>query len=200
MSDVGLHLKTMNYFTLIGLGALLFGLIADYKKDSGQHTMAKILHAICLTMLIGCYAGSFRILGTWIRNFDKVKERFTVDVGIVPGQLHFVFYLIHSALAMTTIVLAYRMISRHEKSRQWLIKLLPFLGLFEVFGFYRGWVADGDDLNLNHAVILFIGFLIVGGLTSFVIAIYKSRAMTVFFQTPKPVALTDKETSVNELH
>jgi hypothetical protein len=173
----------MNYFTLFGLAILAFGLVKDYKKDYGQNTTAKILHAICLAILIASYAGSFRILGMLTRNFNKVRERFSVDVGIVPGQLHFVLYLLHSALAMTVIVVAYQMIKRNEKSRRLLTILLPILALLEVFSFYRGWIIDADDLGMNHAFIFLIGFLLIGGLTSIIIAIYKSKSMTTFFAT-----------------
>ena len=173
----------MNYFTLFGLAILTLGLIQDYKKDSGQNIKAKVLHAICLTVLIASYAGSFRILGALIRNFDKVKERFSVDVGLFPGQLHFIFYLVHSALAMTVVIVAYQLIRRREKSRSLLITLLPFLGLLEVFSFYRGWVTDADDFELNHFMILLFGLLLVGGLTGLIITIYKSKSMTTFFTT-----------------
>jgi hypothetical protein len=182
----------MNYFTLFGLVILTLGLIQDYKKDSGQNIKAKVLHAICLTVLIASYAGSFRILGAIMRNFDKVKERFSVDVGLIPGQLHFIFYLIHSALAMTVVILAYQMIRRKEKSRGLLIILLPFLGLLEVFSFYRGWVTDGGDFELNHFMILLIGLLLVGVPTGLIITIYKSKSMTTFFTS---VGQTQVETS-----
>jgi hypothetical protein len=92
----------MNYFTLFGLVILAFGLIQDYKRDKGQNVKATVLHAVCLTILIASCAGSFRILGALIRNFDKAKERFSIDIGLVPGQLHFIFYLLHSALAPTS--------------------------------------------------------------------------------------------------
>ncbi len=171
----------MNFFTLFGLVILALGLMQDYKKDSAQNTKAKVFHAVCLTILIASYAGSFRILGSLIRNFDKAQERFSVDVGLVPGQLHFIFYLLHSALAMTTVVLAYQMIRRNDKSRKWLIRVLPFLALLEIFSFYRGWVLAGDDLEVNHSMIVLIGFLLVGGLAGIIIAIYKSKFMIAFF-------------------
>ena len=189
----------MNYFTLFGLAILTFGLINDYKADKGQNTKAKILHAICLTILITSYSGSFRILGMLTRNFDKVKERFSVDVGIVPGQIHFIFYLLHSALAMTVIVVAYQMIRRNEKSRRLLTILLPILALLEVFSFYRGWVIDGEDLGVNHALIFLVGFLLIGGLTSIIIAIYKSKSMATFFRTIEQIQLTTNgEKSVDQ--
>jgi hypothetical protein len=48
---------------------------------------AKTLHAICLVILVVNYAVVFRILGMLIQNFDKTKERFGSNVGIVSGQL-----------------------------------------------------------------------------------------------------------------
>ncbi len=180
----------MIFFTLFGLSTLAFGLTNDYKRDKGQNIKAKILHAICLTILMASYAGYFGILGMLVRNFDKVKEKFSFDVGIVSGQLHFILYLLHSILAMAVVAVAYQMIKRNEKSRRLLTFLLPFLALLEVFNFYRGWVADGDDLEVSHGFIFLIGFLLFGGLTSAIIAIYKSKFMMTFFTTIEQNQLT----------
>jgi hypothetical protein len=186
----------MNYFSLMGLVILIFGLIQDYKRDKGQNTRAKVFHVVCLTILIASYAGSFRVLGMLTRNFDKAQERFSVDVGLVPGQIHFIFYLLHSVLAMTVIIIAYQMIRRNDKSRKLLITLLPFLALLEIFSFYRGWIIDGDDLGVNHGIILLIGFLLIGGLTSVIVAVYKSKFMTTFFtMTEQNQLLTNRDKS-----
>lgn len=171
----------MNYFALFGLTILATGLVQDYKRDKGRNLRAKVLHAVCLGVLIASYAGSFRVLGLLARNFSKVKERFSVDVGVVPGQLHFILYLLHSALAMAVVVVAYRLIRRNEKSRRLLINLLPFLALLEVFSFYRGYLIDGDDLGVDHLLVVFTGILIIGGLTTIFIAVYRSKMMRMFF-------------------
>ncbi len=171
----------MNYLPLFGLAILVVGLVNDYKRDEGRNVRAKVFHAICLATLIVSYTGSFRILASWIRNFERAKGIFSVDVGLVPGQLHFIFYLLHSVLAMVVIVVAYGMIKRNDRSRKLLIRLLPFLAFLEVFSFYRGWLSDGDDLGVNHAMIVLTGFLVIGGLASIIIAIYSSRMMRIFF-------------------
>lgn len=192
---------TMNYFTLFGLVILTFGLIQDYKRDKGQNTRAKVFHAICLTILIAGYAGSFRIIGTLTRNFDKAHERFSVDVGLVSGQLHFIFFLLHSILSMTIIIIAYQMIRRNQKSRKLLITLLPFLALLEIFGFYRGWIIEVGDLGVNHGVILLMGFLLIGGLTSVIVAIYKSKFMRIFFAVAEQnKVLTNEDKSDYQLN
>jgi hypothetical protein len=139
-------------FTIFALIFLVIGLIQDYQRDKGKNMKAKVFHAICLTFLIASYAGSFKILGMLVRNFDEARERFSTNVGPIPGQIHWVIYLLHSVVVMTIIVLAYQMIRRNDKSRKLLVKLLPLAGLLEVFSFYRGWVIDGDDLGVNHGI------------------------------------------------
>ena len=73
-------------FVIFGLVFLVIGLVKDYQRDKGKHVTAKVFHAICLALLISSYAGSFKIIGMLMRNFDGAKERFSTDVGIVPGQ------------------------------------------------------------------------------------------------------------------
>lgn len=167
-------------FTIFALAFLVIGLAQDYQKDKKQNIKAKIFHAICLTILIASYAGSFKILGMLIRDFDGARERFSTSVGPISGQIHWAIYLVHSALVMTIIILAYQMIRRLDKSRRLLLKLLPLAGLLEVFSFYRGWIIDGDE-GVNHGVIIVIGLVIVGGFTVFIFWVYNSVFMKNFF-------------------
>ena len=135
----------MNTFTIIITGLVIFHLIRDFKRDKGEFKKAKIVHMICLGLLFLSYAGSFRFLGWTIRHFDKVQERFSVDVGVVPGELHLVLYLLHLGLLFTVLILAYQMVTRKEKARKLILYILPFLALVETFNFYRGWINAGDD-------------------------------------------------------
>jgi hypothetical protein len=168
-------------FTIIALIFLVVGLIKDFQKDKGQHVKAKVFHAICLTVIIFSYAGSFQILGMLIRDFEGAHQRFSTPVGFVPGQLHWIIYLIHSALVMTIIILAYQMIRRSEKSRKLLVTLLPAAGLLELFSFYRGWISDGDYLGVSNGLINLVGLLIVGGATLAIYMVYDSKFMKAFF-------------------
>jgi hypothetical protein len=168
-------------FTIFALFFLVIGLAQDYQRDKGKNIKAKVLHAVCLTVLIVSYAGSFKILGMLIRDFDGARERFSTNVGPISGEIHWIIYLVHSALVMTIIILAYQMIRRLDKSRRLLVKLLPLAGLLEVFGFYRGWVTDGDDLGVNHGMVILIGLLFVGGITTLIFLVYNSRFMKEFF-------------------
>lgn len=185
-------------FTIFALVFLVIGLVQDYKRDKGKHIKAKVFHAICLTFLIASYAGSFKILGMLIRDFDGARERFSTNVGPISGQLHWLIYLVHSGLVMTIIILAYQMIRRLDRPRRLLVKLLPLAGLLEVFSFYRGWVADGGDLGVNHGIIILIGLLLVGGLTTLIFLIYNSKFMKEFFAYGQPEEMGNAKTAVSE--
>lgn len=185
-------------FTIFALVFLVIGLIKDYQRDKGKNVKAKIFHAICLTLLIMSYAGSFQILGMLIRDFEGAQQRFSSNVGPVPGQLHWIIYLVHSALVMTVIILAYQMIRRSEKSRKLLVKLLPLAGLLEVFSFYRGWILDGDDLGVGHGAIILIGFVIVGGITTLIFWVYTSEFMKTFFLLGPMEKMVNAQTVVAE--
>src|SRR5688500_8270802 len=116
-------------FTIFALVFLVIGLVKDYQRDKGKNIKAKVFHAICLTLLIASYAGSFKILGMLIRDFDGARERFSITVGPISGEISWYIYLVHSAIAMTIIILAYQMIRRLDKPRKMMIKILPLLGV-----------------------------------------------------------------------
>lgn len=177
-------------FTIFALIFLAIGLTHDFKRDKGKHAKAKVLQTICLTILIASYAGSFKILGMLIRDFDRARQHFSVAFGPVSADVSWMMYLIQSAVVLTVLILAYQMIRRSDKSRSILVKLLPVAGLLEVFSFYRGWVIGGDDLGLNHGVIILIGCVIVGSITAFIFFVYQSKLMTDFFAVPEQSANT----------
>jgi hypothetical protein len=180
-------------FVVIAFIFLVIGLIKDYQKDKGRHVKAKVFHAICLTVIIYSYAGSFQILGMLIRDFDGAHQRFSVPVGFVSGDVHWIIYLIHSALVMTIIILAYQMIRRSEKARRMLVILLPIAGLLEVFGFYRGWVSGEANLGVSDGLIILIGLVIVGGITLVIYLVYSSEFMKTFFVFEHEKTLADTQ-------
>ncbi len=180
----------MNRFTIIALVIMGLGLYRDYKRDAGLNRKAKIYHAILLTLLLASYAGSFGIVGAIIRNFEGVKNQFSVDVGIVPGQVHLFLYFLHTLVSLAVLVFAYQMISRKETARKRLVTLLPLLGILSVFSFYRGWLNTPDELILSDGMIILIGVIIMGGLTMLYMKIYNSEWMKKFFTfEPEPINL-----------
>jgi len=175
----------MNRFTIIALIIIAFGLIRDFKRDKGLNKKAKIYHSILITLLIALYAGSFGVLGSVIRNFEKIKARFSVDIGIISGEIHIVLYFLHLGISLFVLVFAYQMVSRKEIARKRLLIFLPVLGVLSTFNFYRGWLNipnEPGELILNDWVILLIGLIIAGGLTILYMKVYSSEWMKKFFQ------------------
>jgi hypothetical protein len=168
-------------FTIFALIFLAILLVQDYQRDKGKNIKAKVFHAICLTYMIAGYAVSYKTIGMLIRDFDGARERFSANVGPVSGQVQWFIYLVSSAVGIAIIILSYQMVRRLDKSRRLLLKLLPLAGILEAFNFYRGWVIDGDDFGLNHGIIILIGLLVAGGLTTLIFLVYNSNLMKEFF-------------------
>jgi len=171
----------MNRFTIIALVIMALGLYKDYKRDSGLNKKAKTYHAFLLTLLLASYAGSFGVVGAIIRNFEGLKNQFSVDVGIVPGQVHLVLYFLHTLVSLAILVFAYQMISRNEKARKRLVSLIPILGVLSVFSFYRGWLNTPEELILSDWMIILIGAIIMGAMTMLYLKVYNSQWMKKFF-------------------
>ena len=171
----------MDRFTIIILIFTVFGLFKDYKRDKGLNKKAKIYHSILLTLLLTSYAGSFRVLGSIIRNFDKVETLVNIDIGIIPGQVHFVLYFLNLVTSLIVLVFAYQMINRNEVARKRLLLFLPFLGILSVFTFYKGWVNSSGENIINDWTIILIGIIIIGSITTIYIKVYRSEWMKKFF-------------------
>jgi|GEM_PF-6879671 len=172
----------MNPFSLIVVAIVAFGLFKDYKRDAGLNKKAKAYHAVLLSLLLITYAGSFGIIGQLLRNFGEIKAAVSVDVGIVPGQVHFIFYFLNVLVSLVVLLSAYQMISRNEQARKRLVTLLPFLGFLSIFSFYKSWIVSDDDLLIDHWIILLLGTVFMGGLAAIYFKIYNSHWMQTFFR------------------
>lgn len=171
----------MGVFTIIISILLITGLTKNYRLDAGEHKTAKIIHAVCLSVLCLAYSGSFRHIGWLMFHFDKTREIYSADIGIVPGNIHFLIYLVHLALVLFVIMFCYQMIGRNNKARVQLLYFLPFLALTEAFNFYRGWFSEGDEGQINHLLVFWIGLILFGGLSALMIIAYTGKSMKAFF-------------------
>ena len=176
---------------------MVFGLIKDFKKDKGLNKKAKVYHTILLSLLIASYAGTLRSLAWGIKNFEKAQIQFSVDVGIVPGNIHFILFILNLVLSLVVLFSAYQMINRKETARKRMLLVFPFLGLTSIFNFYRGWLNTPDELILNDMTILLIATIIMGGITFFYFKIYNSDWMSSFFSF-KPVTTKSTESEEKE--
>ena len=173
---------------------MAFGLFRDFKRDKGENTKAKIFHSILLTFLIWAFAGSFGKIGWLIRNFDKTKELFGTEAGILSGNFNLIIFYLNLVLSLIVLVFAYQMINRKENARKKLLIFLPFLAVTSVFQFYTSWLKGGDAL-FNDAIILFIGAVIIGTITLIYLKVYGSNFMKTFFNYKPEV----KEEIINEI-
>lgn len=168
-------------FTIFALIFLAIGLAHDYNKDKGTNIKAKVCHGICLAVLISSYAGSMKIIGMLIRDFDGARKRFSIPFGPISGEAQWLIYLGHSAVVITVVILAYQMIRRSDKSRVWLLRILPVAALFEVFSFCRSWILGSVDIGVEDGIIILFALIFIAGTTAAIIFIYSSKFMRDFF-------------------
>jgi len=187
-------------FRLFALLILGLGLYRDSKKDPGLNVKAKRYHAILLCLFFLSYAGSFGILGWLVRNFDKAVTRFGVDVGMVPGNVHLIFFFLHLGVSLAALVFAYQMITRNKQARRRFVKLVPLLGMLSVFNFYRGWLSTPDELILSDWTIIAIAMIVMGGITFVYWKVYSSDWMDSFFnfQSEQLTGSLDEENDMPE--
>ena len=174
----------MNQFSIIALVFLIIGIVHDYKRDPGQNRKAKVFHALCLGLICTMYANTIGAVIVFLKHLDRTYHKYSVAVGLVPGSLHFLIYLLDLILAIVVLFTALQMIKRSRKAKTLFLYFFPFLALIEVFNFYRGWLSGGEEIGLNHAVILFMGLVIYGSIAVALSIIYNSTFMNIFFDTP----------------
>lgn len=179
----------MNGFKVIALLILAVGLYHNYQQDSGQQRRAKVWQAICLVLLVQAYASIFGQVGWLVTHWEAAKQKFGHAVGYVPGQVHFLLYLLHIGLALLTLLTTMRMINRSDAARRRLLWLLLLLVVAETFSFYRGWLSGGAEAPLMHAFILALGLAFNGAVAAVMAVVYSSRFMKAFYQGA-PIATT----------
>jgi hypothetical protein len=170
----------MNFFTGLILVLLISGLIQDYKKDGTNHIKAKIFHTICLALICFMYADAFGVIGSLFSHFDTYRQTYGQPVGPVNGEYHLTIFVIRTILSAIILFIAFQLIRRREISRWIFIYLLPLLAVFEIFGFYRGWISVNDS-KLSPILGILIGTMFIGGIAAILILIYNSRMMKAFF-------------------
>jgi hypothetical protein len=153
----------------------------DFKIDQGQNKMAKTFQTICLALIVLHTATSVRYFGWLFRHFDKAQEKYTSDVGIIPGEVHFLIFVSNILLLLSVLIIAFFLANRNLKARKLLFYFLPALALTETFNVYRGWLSDGDDAGFNHGIIFLIGFVIFGTISSGILLLYNTKFMKDFF-------------------
>ncbi len=153
----------------------------DFKKDKGKHTKAKTLHAIIILLLFFMYSSVYKYLYWMIFYTNIEKEKYSMDVGIIPGQLHFVIHLCYIIFILFTLGLAFKLIKRQEKACQKFMYALSLLGITEFFNFYRGMIKDEVEFQFNYYFLLYIGFALFSLIVVGVILIYNSKYMKSFF-------------------
>ena len=177
----------MNGFKIIALLILAVGLHHNYQQDAGQHRKAKTWQAVCLALLVQSYAGIFGQVGWLVSHWAAAQQKFGQAVGYVPGEGHWLLYLLHMGLALLTLLTAMRMINRADAARRRLLWLLPLLVLAETFSFYRGWLSGSTEVPLMHAFIVALGVAFNGAVALMMALVYRSRFMQSFYQAA-PVA------------
>ena len=183
----------MNGFKVIALLILAAGLYHNYGLDSGQHRRAKVWQAICLALLVQAYASIFGQVSWLVSHWPDAQQKFGRAVGYVPGEVHWLLYLLHLGLALLTLLTAMRMINRSDAARRRLLWLLPLLVLAETFGFYRGWLSGSAEVPLMHAFILMLGLAFNGTVALVMALVYRSRFMQVFYRAAPAGSLAETE-------
>lgn len=182
----------MNGFKVIALLILAIGLYYNYQPDAGQHGKAKAWQAVCLAVLVQAYASIFGQVGWLVSHWEAAHQKFGQAVGYVPGEVHWLLYLLHIGLALLTLLTlltAMRLINRSDAARRRLLWLLPLLVIAETFSFYRGWLNGHAEVPLMHAFGLALGFTFNGAVALVMALVYRSRFMQTFYHaTPVPAA------------
>ncbi len=174
----------MTGFKFISLIFLAVGLAHDYQKDKGLYKKAKTFQAICLTVICFAYSGTFGYIGWLVAHFTEARQKFGVDVGYIPGEIHWLFYLVHLGLSLVTLLTAYQMINRTDAARIRLVRLLPFLAFTETFNFYRSWLNGSDGTPIIHILGVVLGLVINFGIAFCICGVYRSEFMQPFFHRP----------------
>ena len=152
---------------------------ADYKKNKG-HVKAKVIHCVLLAYLVFYYSTAFAYVSGLLRNGEHIIAQYQTAIGLLSSDLNLIIWV---GQLITTCLLSYcafGLVVRKEKSRNLLLKVLPFAFIFDSLGAYRDFVIAGDE-GLNHYAILIVCAIIIGGINVVIFYSYKSKTLIDFF-------------------
>jgi hypothetical protein len=170
----------MNYINLFLFLVMIFLLINDFSKTKGKFMKAKIFHVIGLLFLIyfnySCITWFIGVL----YNLDKFYIVYNKDFGIMPGLLIMIDYIVLNIISLVVIICVFGLLKRNEKSRKFLLKLIPIIILVNIIPAYMGFYSKvkGDFQNYVKVLIV-IGLSII--LYGWVYFIYNSKLIKDFF-------------------
>ena len=131
-----------------------------------------------------------------VSHLAAAHQKFGHAVGYVPGDVHWLLYLLHIGLALLTLFTAVRMVNRSDAARRRLLWVLPLLVVAETFSFYRGWLNGHAEVPLMHAFGLVLGFAFNGAVALVMARVYRRQFIQAFYQAMPVIAAENEPAAV----
>ncbi|MBL0127538.1 MAG: hypothetical protein IPP83_08765 [Flavobacteriales bacterium] len=180
--------------TFIFLAVTAIFLIRNYSKDNGRHTVAKIVHAIVLVLIIVIHENSIEQVGYLIQHFPEFKARHLDPVGVVPGELNLITSLLHEILSALILFSALSTVKRTRRSVTLLRALLVISVPVTVIDYYCLYLTSSTDLP--DWMVFGRGAIVIAAIYFGIFLLYSARFMREFFRSPEGVSVhhdTSKE-------
>lgn len=168
-------------FPIFILGVILYILDRDYSDDSGEHVRAKIVHGILLILLIFSYFGAL-FNATMIIAKPDLFFSSAQPVGIFSHKLFGTAVLLETVAGLFALWFLWKMLRRDNMAREFIVGLLPILGVLKSFPFYLFLIGQRNNLLEMSSWVLYV--LALGTTLALFLClrkVYKAPFMIRFF-------------------
>ncbi|MFK7970604.1 MAG: hypothetical protein AB8F95_09560, partial [Bacteroidia bacterium] len=172
-----------DYFNIIFACIVIFYLIKDYKTDGKRHRTAKILHAICMFILVIIYSDSISQLVRLVSNFENIGV-INPPVGLITSNVMRGVYMINVFLGIIALFIFSGMLARNEKRRRMALVLFLILGGIGSISTYIQFTVMSSKMELSASQS---GFIITSAIVLHLCIflalffLYRSKMMVRFF-------------------
>jgi hypothetical protein len=184
-------------FTLLLILFPVFYFFNDFKNTKGFRKQ-KIIHVVLIAFLLYDNQSSFDYLISLFSDFNNYYEIHYKSVGIIPPFINLTINIVSIILRISVVLCSWGLMTRSEKSRKLLVKLIPFLALIIFINIYVGTLKYNVDLERN----IFTMVALVIPLFYFLIMwMYQGKSMIVFFKnkTENTEIVTDNNKTIDNV-
>jgi hypothetical protein len=178
----------MNAYFIINIFFLFLGatIINNDFKSSKGFLKQKIFHVIALSLLIFNHTNSFKWFFFLINHYSEYYSKWFIQAGIIPPIISFVFNIFDIVLGVVLFVCSWVMLTRNDKYRNIVIKILPFKIIVSLPTLYMDYNQATTPVDkMSHLIggslfiLTFIGICFL----------YRSKFMREFFDEKKKQVL-----------
>ncbi|MBU3950055.1 MAG: hypothetical protein KJ826_17775 [Proteobacteria bacterium] len=147
--------------SLIICNVAFFMVVFQANKDFGKLEGKNYnIHVFLSWLLLISHNSGFRVLGWACGHPESILAKIFIPIGPLPDWYNLSSWAGGLFGSIIAIVIAFALIRRKERARQWLLRLIPILFLFDLTESLKGfYIKDNAKVTTLFIAIIMVGLL-----------------------------------------